>query len=203
MVINMSEYNNVPKIRFKGFTDVWEQRKFDTLAKVDRGLTYSPNNLANNGIRVLRSSNINDDQFKLYDEDVFVTPNSINIEYANNNDILITSANGSSRLVGKHTIIKGISSGSTVHGGFMLLARPYINSHFLNASMSSSWYKKFIDLYVAGGNGAIGNLSKTDLDNQIVNIPNESEINKIGDLFKNIDNLITLHQRKKNREGND
>ena len=181
----------------------WEQRKFDTLAKVDRGLTYSPNNLANNGIRVLRSSNINDDQFKLYDEDVFVTPNSINIEYANNNDILITSANGSSRLVGKHTIIKGISSGSTVHGGFMLLARPYINSHFLNASMSSSWYKKFIDLYVAGGNGAIGNLSKTDLDNQIVNIPNESEINKIGDLFKNIDNLITLHQRKKNREGND
>ena len=173
----------------------WEQRKFDTLAKVDRGLTYSPNNLANNGIRVLRSSNINDDQFKLYDEDVFVTPNSINIEYANNNDILITSANGSSRLVGKHTIIKGISSGSTVHGGFMLLARPYINSHFLNASMSSSWYKKFIDLYVAGGNGAIGNLSKTDLDNQIVNIPNESEINKIGDLFKNIDNLITLHQR--------
>ena len=143
----------------------------------------------------MRSSNINDDQFKLYDEDVFVTPNSINIEYANNNDILITSANGSSRLVGKHTIIKGISSGSTVHGGFMLLARPYINSYFLNASMSSSWYKKFIDLYVAGGNGAIGNLSKTDLDNQIVNIPNESEINKIGDLFKNIDNLITLHQR--------
>lgn len=186
----------IPEIRFKGFTNDWEQRKFDTLAKVDRGLTYSPNNLANNGIRVLRSSNINDDQFKLYDEDVFVTPNSINIEYANNNDILITSANGSSRLVGKHTIIKGISSGSTVHGGFMLLARPYINSHFLNASMSSSWYKKFIDLYVAGGNGAIGNLSKTDLDNQIVNIPNESEINKIGDLFKNIDNLITLHQCK-------
>ena len=185
------------KFFFFNFTkNVWEQRKFDTLAKVDRGLTYSPNNLANNGIRVLRSSNINDDQFKLYDEDVFVTPNSINIEYANNNDILITSANGSSRLVGKHTIIKGISSGSTVHGGFMLLARPYINSHFLNASMSSSWYKKFIDLYVAGGNGAIGNLSKTDLDNQIVNIPNESEINKIGDLFKNIDNLITLHHRK-------
>ena len=137
--------SKIPQIRFKGYTNDWEQRKFDTLAKVDRGLTYSPNNLANNGIRVLRSSNINDDQFKLYDEDVFVTPNSINIEYANNNDILITSANGSSRLVGKHTIIKGISSGSTVHGGFMLLARPYINSHFLNASMSSSWYKKFID----------------------------------------------------------
>lgn len=191
--------SNIPEIRFKGFTGVWEQRKFNTLAKVDRGLTYSPNNLTNNGIRVLRSSNINEDQFQLFEEDVFVTPSSVNIEYANNNDILITSANGSSRLVGKHTIIKGISNNSTVHGGFMLLAKPYINSYFLNASMGSHWYKKFIDLYVAGGNGAIGNLSKTDLDNQIVNIPNEYEIEKIGELFQNIDNLSTLYQRKQQK----
>ena len=125
-----------------------------------------------------------------------MNPESINIDFANNNDILITSANGSSRLVGKHAIISGTSSNSTVHGGFMLLAKPYINSYFLNASMSSNWYKKFIDLYVAGGNGAIGNLSKTDLDNQLVHVPKEREIIKIGELFKNLDNLITLHQRK-------
>lgn len=188
--------SNIPEIRFKGFTDAWEQRKFDSLAKIDRGLTYSPTDLNNNGIRVLRSSNIDEDYFKLYDEDVFVNPESINIDFANNNDILITSANGSSRLVGKHAIISGTSSNSTVHGGFMLLAKPYINSYFLNASMSSNWYKKFIDLYVAGGNGAIGNLSKTDLDNQLVHVPKEREIIKIGELFKNLDNLITLHQRK-------
>lgn len=188
--------SNVPEIRFKGFVDAWEQRKFDSLAKIDRGLTYSPTDLNNNGIRVLRSSNIDEDYFKLYDEDVFVNPESINIDFANNNDILITSANGSSRLVGKHAIISGTSSNSTVHGGFMLLAKPYINSYFLNASMSSNWYKKFIDLYVAGGNGAIGNLSKTDLDNQLVHVPKEREIIKIGELFKNLDNLITLHQRK-------
>ena len=127
-----------------------------------------------------------------------MNPESINIDFANNNDILITSANGSSRLVGKHAIISGTSSNSTVHGGFMLLAKPYINSYFLNASMSSNWYKKFIDLYVAGGNGAIGNLSKTDLDNQLVHVPKEREIIKIGELFKNLDNLITLHQRKYN-----
>ena len=174
----------------------WEQRKFDSLARIERGLTYSPTDLNNNGIRVLRSSNIDENYFKLYDEDVFVNPKSINIDFANNNDILITSANGSSRLVGKHAIISGISSNSTVHGGFMLLAKPYINSYFLNASMSSNWYKKFIDLYVAGGNGAIGNLSKADLDNQLVYVPKESEINKIGELFTNLDNLITLHQHK-------
>ena len=30
----MCEYNNVPKIRFKGFTDVWEQRKLNELCNI-------------------------------------------------------------------------------------------------------------------------------------------------------------------------
>ena len=96
--------------------------------------------------------------------------------------------------MGKHALIKEIDRNSAVHGGFMLLAIPYINSEFLNASMSSEWYSKFIDLFVAGGNGAIGNLNKTDLDNQDVLVPNTIEQEKIGLLFSKLDNLITLHQ---------
>ena len=120
---------------------------------------------------------------------------SVNISFARENDILITAANGSSRLVGKHTIISGLPEESAVHGGFMLLAttkEPY----FVNASMGSSWYKRFIDLFVAGGNGAIGNLNKNDLDNQELAIPSEREQKIIGDFFHKLDNLITLHQRK-------
>ena len=77
----------------------------------------------------------------------------------------------------------------------MLLASSK-NPYFTNASMSSPWYKKFIELYIAGGNGAIGNLNKNDLDNYDVLIPCNDEQVIIGDLFKNIDCLITLHQRK-------
>ena len=36
-------------------------------------------------------------------------------------DILITAANGSSKLVGKHAILKGLLEKNTVHGGFMIL----------------------------------------------------------------------------------
>lgn len=185
----------VPKVRFDGFTDDWEQREFKEFVDVRRGLTYSPTSIAENGKRVLRSSNINEDIFQLRSDDVYVIDSAINIPFARNGDILITSANGSSRLVGKHTIIEGIEENSTVHGGFMLLAATS-KPHFVNASMSSSWYKKFISLYVAGGNGAIGNLSKSDLDSQVLYIPDELEQNKIGTFFKTLDNLITLHQRK-------
>ena len=177
----------------------WEQRKFSNLADTRRGLTYNPSNISQNGIRVLRSSNIDEDQFILSDEDVFVEPEAANIPYVNAGDILITSANGSTRLVGKHAIIKDIPSKTAVHGGFMLLATAK-NPEFVNALMGAPWYSEFISLYVAGGNGAIGNLNKNDLDDQDVLAPSDDEQKSIGRFFREIDNLITLHQRKCDEE---
>ncbi|WP_459130164.1 restriction endonuclease subunit S [Guggenheimella bovis] len=146
---------------------------------------------------VLRSSNINEDVFEIHEDDVFVDEGAVNIPYIRNGDILITSANGSSRLVGKNAIVRDIPDNSVVHGGFMLLASSD-EPEFVNALMSSLWYIKFINVYVAGGNGAIGNLNKNDLDEQIVLIPSNSEREKIGTYFSHLDKLITLHQRKRN-----
>ena len=176
-------------------TSSWEQRKFSDVVATRRGLTYKPSDIRKNGVRVLRSSNIAEDSFVLSDEDVFVVREAVNIDCVRANDILITAANGSSRLVGKHTIISGIPEESAVHGGFMLLGTTK-EPHFVNASMGSSWYRRFIELFVAGGNGAIGNLNKNDLDNQDIAIPSEKEQKKIGSFFRQLDNLITLHQRK-------
>ncbi|HFI0733258.1 TPA: restriction endonuclease subunit S, partial [Streptococcus suis] len=189
------EKSTVPRLRFPGFTDAWKQRKFSDLAEVRRGLTYSPSAIRSHGVRVLRSSNINEDTFVFGEDDVFVDKSVVKIPLVEEGDILITSANGSSRLVGKHSIIKGLPSNSAIHGGFMLLASSKVPC-FLNAFMSSTWYHKFIGLYVAGGNGAIGNLNKSDLDEQIVLVPTLPEQEAIGSFFSDLDQLITLHQRK-------
>lgn len=77
----------------------------------------------------------------------------------------------------------------------MLLATAQ-NPEFVNALMSAPWYAKFISLFVAGGNGAIGNLNKNDLDEQDVLVPKEAEQRIIGQYFNQFDTLITLHQRK-------
>lgn len=188
-----------PELRFKGFTDPWEQRKFSEIADTRRGLTYKPSSISERGVRVLRSSNINEDTFVFGNDDVFVEESAVNIPYVNDGDILITSANGSTRLVGKHTIIRDLLQNPTIHGGFMIVASSK-NPDFLNASMSSYWYSQFISLYVSGGNGSIGNLNKNDLDMQIVFVPNEEEQQQIGSYFKNLDRLITLHQHKLDKE---
>ena len=184
-----------PKIRFKGFTDDWEQRKFGDVAEIRRGLTYKPDDVKESGIRVLRSSNINEGYFETYKDDILVDEVAVNIPYVKNGDIIITSANGSSRLVGKHAIIKNIPDNSMVHGGFMLVASTN-QPEFLNSSMNSPWYAKFINTYVVGGNGAIGNLSKSDLDNQEITVPSLEEQKEIGQYFSTLDKLVTLHQRE-------
>lgn len=184
----------VPEIRFPGFTEDWEERKFGEIVQVSRGLTYKPSDVQIDGIRVLRSSNINEDVFILRDDDVFVKPDAVNIAPIKNGDILITSANGSSRLVGKHAIVNGLQD-KTVHGGFMLRVKSK-NTWFTNSLMSSRWYNYFINIYVSGGNGAIGNLRKYDLESQTIIVPDDEEQQKIGAFFKQLDDTIALHQRE-------
>lgn len=189
------DMKKVPAVRFKGFTDDWEQRKFRDLLQLRRGLTYSPADVRQSGIRVLRSSNINGNTFTINDDDVFVDAASVNIPLVNNGDILITAANGSSKLVGKHAIIKNITDSMAVHGGFMLLESG-TDTKFVNALLGSLWYQRFIRTHVAGGNGAIGNLNKSELESQKVLVPSEEEQHQIGTFFSEIDDTITLHQRK-------
>ena len=184
----------MPEVRFPGFTEDWEERKFGEIVQVSRGLTYKPSDVQIEGIRVLRSSNINEDVFVLRDDDVFVKPDAVNIAPIKNGDILITSANGSSRLVGKHAIVNGLQD-KTVHGGFMLRVKSK-NTWFTNSLMSSRWYNYFINIYVSGGNGAIGNLRKYDLESQTIIVPDDEEQQKIGAFFKQLDDTIALHQRK-------
>ena len=186
-----------PQIRFNGFEGEWEEKVLKEVAKLRRGLTYSPVDICNEreGIRVLRSSNIAEDIFFLSEDDVFVKPSAVNIPYIRNYDILITAANGSFRLVGKHCLVSDIQPNSCVPGGFMLCASTD-SPLFLQASMSSSWYQTFIATYTLGVNGSIGNLSKTALEEQRFHIPSIPEQEKIGIFLSTLDKLIAKLEAK-------
>lgn len=175
-------------------TSSWEQRKFSELATLRRGLTYSPANIRpyGQGVRVLRSSNIAEEEFVLSREDVFVDEDVVKMDLAQDDEILITAANGSPRLVGKRAKIHDLA-GKTVHGGFMLCARAE-QPDFVVALMGSQWYQRFLATGVAGGNGSIGNLDKEALENETALIPRTEEQRLIGAHFSRLDALITLHQ---------
>lgn len=186
---------SVPQLRLKGFDGPVAPTEFGSLATLNRGLIYSPDDIVSSGdgVRVLRSSNVVDDSFALRHDDVFVQNNAVRIPYAKTGDILITASNGSPRLVGKHAIIDSAGSQPMVHGGFMLTARTE-NPQFVNALMSAPWYARFIARHTAGGNGAIGNLDGNQLAREIVHIPSTSEQREIGSLFSQLDSLLNQHR---------
>ncbi|WP_314315981.1 restriction endonuclease subunit S [Negativicoccus succinicivorans] len=189
------EGETTPEIRFDGFSGEWGEVKFKDIAEVKRGLTYKPVDVCKAGVRVLRSSNVDDEFFVLRKDDVFVQNQVINIDYAKDGDILVTAANGSSNLVGKHAVIENINNQKVVHGGFMLLIRTK-EPYFLNSYMSSYWYRKFIAQFVSGGNGAIGNLSQKSLEDYKVFVPEIEEQKAIGEYFSKLDQLIALNKEK-------
>ncbi|WP_269325411.1 restriction endonuclease subunit S [Lactobacillus delbrueckii] len=184
-----ADKSGYPAVRFKGFDDIWDQEKLNSLVRLHRGLTYSPNNVQDSGIRILRSSNILDGQFVMTDDDIFVKSSVVNIPTVKDGDILITAANGSIKLVGKHAIISGISENTAVSGGFMLVGSSRIPD-FVNSLFDTSWYQRFIRKYVTGGNGSIGNLKKNDLDKQYVKVPTTSEQERIGEFFRTLSILL-------------
>lgn len=64
---------------------------------------------------------------------------------------------------------------------------------FLNACMGAKWYKDFLVNGVSGGNGAIGNLSKDELEKCQFYIPKEkSERDCIASFFTKLDKQISL-----------
>lgn len=70
---------------------------------------------------------------------------------------------------------------------------------FTNALMGANWYRHFVQQFIAGGNGAIGNLNKSDLEEQIVFVPDVAEMEQIGNFFKELDTYISLQQKKLER----
>ncbi len=95
------------------------------------GLTYKPNNVAESGTLVLRSSNIDEDKLSFKDN-VFVQMNNIpQRALAKEGDILICVRNGSKRLVGKAAMITKEADGMAF-GAFMTVLRAYgVNRKYL------------------------------------------------------------------------
>lgn len=169
--------------------------RFSDIATIRRGLTYSPEDVCDRGVRVLRSSNIDEDAFTVSSSDVFVDAQCVNIPLAKNKDILVTAANGSPRLVGKHCLVS-CENDKMVPGGFMYLVSSD-EAEFLNACMGASWYKEFLVTGVSGGNGTIGNLSKDELEKCQFYIPKEKEErDRIASFFTCLDKRISLETQQ-------
>lgn len=107
----------------------WDVKKLvDICNEISTGITYKPDNIANNGTIVLRSSNIQNSAFVL-DDIVRINMPLKPTQYVKKNDILMCSRNGSARLIGKVALIPDLNEEMS-WGAFMTIIRADLY-HFL------------------------------------------------------------------------
>ena len=131
----------VPEIRFAGFTDAWEQRKFPEFVSFFNGLTYTPDDVQEMGTLVLRSSNVKNGEI-IDADNVYVNDKVATSENVQVGDIIVVVRNGSRALIGKHAQIKA-SMPNTVIGAFMNGIRSE-HSSFVNALLDTSAFENEI-----------------------------------------------------------
>ena len=180
----------MPSIRFRGFGDAWEQRKLDEFVSFFSGLTYSPADIRPAGTLVLRSSNVKDGEVVDADN-VYVDPAVVNSENVQDGDIIVVVRNGSRALIGKHAEIKGFRP-NTVIGAFMTGIRSEHPS-FLNALLNTPHFDKEVEMNMGA---TINQITGYMFSKMEFMVPSPDEQDAIGEYFKKLDNLITLHQRK-------
>ena len=186
----MPENAKKPQIRFKGFTDAWEQRKLTDIVEFFSGLTYTPNDVNEFGTLVLRSSNVVNNEIVDADN-VYVNPAIVNTENVKPGDIIVVVRNGSRTLIGKHAQINQFMP-NTVIGAFMTGIRSRCPS-FTNALLNTH---QFDDEVSKNMGATINQITGYMFSKMEFLIPVLEEQEKVGHFFRNIDKLITLHQRK-------
>ncbi|MBU8904764.1 restriction endonuclease subunit S [Lactococcus cremoris] len=185
--IDDSVKKKVPELRFPGFTDDWEERKLGELTTSFSGGTPSAGNSSyyKGDIPFIRSGEINSDKTELFLTEAGLKSSSAKMVSVG--DILYALYGATSGEVGISQINGAINQA-------ILAIKPCdgYNSHFL-----MQWLKlkkqKIIDQYLQGGQG---NLSGSIVKNLVLKVPNFEEQKKIGAFFKQLDDTITLHQRK-------
>jgi type I restriction enzyme S subunit len=163
----------------------WNKTSLKDIAQYFNGLTYSPNNVCEDGTVVLRSSNVQSDKILLSD---IVRVNSTIKDklYVRNGDILMCSRNGSQRLVGKTATIEELDEKMTF-GTFMMIVRSESN-FFIQWFFKSDLFKLQI---ASGENTMINQITRYMLDEVVISMPDYETQKSIS---KTIFNLYNASQ---------
>ena len=187
----MTKKSDAPAIRFKGFSDAWEQRKVSDLAeKTYGGGTPTTSNEAywNGDIPWIQSSDVVDGKLLGVEPRKWITQDGLNNSAAQlipGNSIAIITRVG----VGKLAFMPYSYATSQ---DFLSLSK--LNAEPLFTVYAC--YKKLQSELNAVQGTSIKGITKDELLAKNIMVPRYAEQQQIGAFFKQLDNLITLHQRQ-------
>lgn len=202
----MKTKSKIPALRFKGFTDAWEEHKFDECFN----FPVSTNSLS----RALLNYDEGDIKSVHYGDILIKYPAILNIKndkipyitggklekykssLLENGDLIFADA-AEDETVGKAVEVNGLTEENLVAGLHTIVARPKDKKaeFFLGYYINSNTYHRQLLRLIQGSK--VSSISKGNLQKTLVSFPKDfEEQQKIGSFFKQLDETIALHQRK-------
>ena len=183
------EKRSMPKLRFPGFTEDWEQRKLESLGKIITGNT---------------PSTLKKEYWSTNSEGVvWITPTDINSVKTDWSERLLTEEGASqARIVPANSILVtciasiGKNTINTVEAAFNQQINalvPHLSNSYFILTMLNNMESAFKRV---AGTSATSIINKKEFGQLSALLPRVEEQNKIGEIFELIDKSITLHQQE-------
>jgi len=186
----------VPEIRFVGFTEDWEQRKFGNVTELKSASRVHKEEWTTSGVPFYRSSDVmaainGTENEKVYISEALYEKLSSISGKLEAGDVLVTGGGS----VGKPYIVPNNEPLYTKDADLLWIKNqgkfhPYFLYEFFFTPTFRSYLSSISHV------GTIAHYTITQLSETPICLPSVGEQQKIGDYFYNIDHLITLHQRK-------
>ena len=181
----MTKKSDTPAIRFKGFTDTWEQRKFDEAFIERRDKTEKENE------DILLSCAINGMFLNSELFGHFRGTTTIGYLRVKKNDLILSAQN---------LHLGNANVNLRFEHGIISPAYKVYDLNNCNPEFVQSWVKRddtknfFLAATTEGASQCRKNIEWETLGKQTISMPSLDEQNRVGSFFKQLDNLITLHQ---------
>ena len=183
----------VPKVRFPGFTSPWEQRKLGEVAEFSKGTGYSKSDLQTSGTPIILYGRLYtkyETIIKNVDTFAEARPGSI---YSQGGEVIVPASGETAEDI---AIASVVEKPGILLGGDLNIIHPndVLDSTFVAVSISNGDPHK--DMAKRAQGKSIVHLHNDDLSQIKLWYPSLEEQCKISKVFSELDNLITLHQRK-------
>ena len=195
----MTKKSDAPAIRFKGFSDAWEQRKLSEVTSMHARIGWqnlrTSEFLDSGNYMLITGTDFNDGAINFstchyVERERYEQDRNIQIH---NGSILITKDG----TLGKVAYVQGLSMPATLNAGVFnvqIKDANNVDEKYLFQYLKAPFLMDYVDKKATGG--TIKHLNQSILVDFPVILPQRSEQTLIGAFFQQLDNLITLHQRK-------
>lgn len=186
-----------PDMRLPGFSGAWEQRKLGEVATIERGGSPRPIDAyitdASDGLNWVKIGDAPEQGRYINHTEEKIKPSGLSkTRQVFPGDLILSN----SMSFGKPYIM-GISG--CIHDGWLLIrnSKNVFDLKFLCHMLGTDQMLKQYQSLAAGS--TVNNLNKELVSNAVVSVPNKPEQERIGAFLESIDDVITLHQRKREK----